>query len=84
LWIEEDLDMSFPEPVAGVPAVNTIQMAAKFTVGHVTVWRILQEQLLCPYHLQSVKVKVKVKINATLEQTTKSQRRSTGIDLLFL
>jgi hypothetical protein len=34
--------------------------------------------------LASVKVKVKVKVKVTLEQTTKAQRGSRGITVLFL
>jgi hypothetical protein len=71
LWIEEDLDVSFPEPLAGDPAVNMIQMAANFTTSRTA-------GLYFPIR------SVKVKINVTLEHATKSQKRSTGIDLLSL
>jgi hypothetical protein len=80
LRIKEDLDESVLEHVDGNPAISTRQLVAKFLVGHVIVWRVLHEHLLYPYHLQCVKVKVKF----TLEQTTKSQKGSRRIDLLFL
>jgi len=58
LRIEEDMDESVLEHVDGDPAISTSQLVAKFPVDHVAVWRVLHEQLLYPYHLQDVKVKV--------------------------
>jgi hypothetical protein len=36
------------------PASITMRIAAVEHVSHMTVWRVLQRQLLCPYHLQIV------------------------------
>ena len=52
------MDESVLEHVDGDPAISTSQLVAKFPVDHVAVWRVLHEQLLYPYHLQDVKVKV--------------------------
>ena len=79
---EKDLDESVLEHVVGDPAISTRQLVAKFSVGHVTVWKVLHEQLLSPYYFQCVKLEVKVKY--TPEQATNSRRGCRGIDLLFL
>ena len=42
-----DLQELVVEHVAGVPG-GTRQLAAAFLVGHMAVWRVLHEQLLCP------------------------------------
>ena len=36
------------------PSVSTRQVAATINVDHMTVWRVLHENLLYPYHLQHV------------------------------
>lgn len=36
------------------PRMSTRQLGSQFQIGHNTVWRILREQLLYPYHLQRV------------------------------
>ena len=37
------------------PSVSTRQVAATINVDHMTVWRVLHENLLYPYHLQRFK-----------------------------
>lgn len=49
-----DVEEHILEDVAGDPGVSMRQLAAAFSVGHMTVLRILHEQLLYPYHLVCV------------------------------
>lgn len=35
-------------------STSTIKIANGFNVSTRTVWKILKQQLLCPYHIQSV------------------------------
>lgn len=36
------------------PGISTRRVAAEENIGHATVWRVLRDQLLHPYHLQRV------------------------------
>ena len=49
-----DVEERILEDVAGDSGISMRQLAAAFAVGHLTVVRILHEQLLYPYHLESV------------------------------
>jgi len=48
-----DVEECILEDVAGDSGISMRQLAAAFAVGHMTVLRILHEQLLYPYHLDS-------------------------------
>lgn len=49
-----DLEENIIQRVEENPGVSTRQLGAILNVGHMTVWRVLHEQLLYPYHLQRV------------------------------
>ena len=49
-----DLEEHILDDVAGDSGISMRQLAAAFAVGHMTFLRILHEQLLYPYHLESV------------------------------
>jgi hypothetical protein len=36
------------------PGVSTRRVSMQGGIAHSTVWRVLREQQLCPYHLQRV------------------------------
>lgn len=40
--------------IEGDPSVSTRQLASRLIISHMTVWRVLHEQLLYPYHMQRV------------------------------
>lgn len=49
-----ELEENVLQRVGEEPNVSTRQLGKTLRVGHATVWRILKEQLLHPYHLQRV------------------------------